>query len=115
VVLTLLGVVAALAGVALSVVSTCCGSADPAEPGPTVIGFVVGMALATAGVGLWSGRMSRRFVLLCSAVAPAVLLVASAWSADVQGLVPFVALGWLGLWWYLRRPRAMEWLGRPGP
>jgi hypothetical protein len=115
VVLTLLGVVAALAGIALSAVSTCCGSPDPAHPGPTVIGFVVGIALAAAGVGLWSGRMSRRCVLLCSAVAPAVLLVASAWSVDVQGLVPFVVLGWLGLWWYLRRRRATEWLGRRGP
>jgi hypothetical protein len=111
-VLTLVGVLSALAGMALSAASSCCGSADPANPAPILIGVVAAAALSVAGVGLWSGRASRRVLLLCGAAVPAVTLAASPWSSDFQGLVPVALLGWLWLWWYLRRPVAIGWVGR---
>ena len=73
---------------------------------------MVAAALAAAGVGLWSGRVSRRVVLLCAAAVPVVALAVSPWSSDFQSLVPVGLLGWLGLWWYLRRPVAIGWVGR---
>lgn len=115
VVLTLVGALSALAGMALSAASSCCGSADPADPAPAALGVVVAVAMSAAGVGLWSGRVSRRAVLLCTAAVPAVVLAVSPWSIDVGGLVPVVVLGWLWLWWYLRRPVAVGWVGRHAP
>jgi hypothetical protein len=112
VVLTVVGVLSALAGITLSAASSCCGSTDPADPMPTLIGVVTAAAMSAAGVGLWSGRVSRRVVLLCGAAVPAVALALSPWSSDFQGLVPVVLLGWLGLWWFLRRPVAIGWFGR---
>jgi hypothetical protein len=115
VVLTLAGVVSALAGIALSAASSCCGSPDPADPGPALVGLAVAAAMSAAGVGLWSGRLSRRVLLLCAAAVPVVALAASPWSSDFQALVPVALLGWLWLWWYLRRPVAIGWVGRRSP
>jgi hypothetical protein len=69
----------------------------------------VAAGLSAAGVGLWSGRVSRRVVLLCSAAAPAAVLAASPSSSDFQVLVPVVVVCWAGLWWFLRRPVARGW------
>ena len=112
VVLTLVGVLSALAGIALSAASSCCGSSDPADLTPSLVGVAVAVGLSAAGVGLWSGRVSRRVLLLCSAAVPAVVIAVSPSASDVQGLVPVVLLGWLWLWWYLRRPAAAGWVGR---
>ena len=110
--LILVGVSSALVGMAASAASSCCGSSDPADPAPTLVGIMVAAALSAAGVGLWSGRVSRRVVLLCAAAVPVVALAASPWSSDFQGLVPVGLLGWLWLSWYLRRPVAVGWVGR---
>ena len=113
--LIIVGVLAALAGVGLSAASSCCGSPDPADPTPTLVGIVVAVAMSAAGYCLWSGRASRRTLLLCAAVMPVVVLAVSPFSLDVAGLVPIVVAGWLLLWWYLRRPAAVGWVGRqPG-
>ena len=112
VVLTLIGAVSALAGVGLSAASGCCGSPDPTDPRPALVGVVVAAAMSAAGVGLWSGRVSRRVLLLCGATVPAVVVAVSPSSSDFQGLVPVALLGWLWLWWYLRRPVATGWVGR---
>jgi hypothetical protein len=111
-VLILMGVLSALGGIVVSAVSNCCGSRDPADPTAALVGIGVGAALSVAGIGLWSGRLSRRILLLCAAAVPAVLVGASPSSSDVQGLVPVGLLGWLSLWWYLRRPAASGWIGR---
>jgi hypothetical protein len=114
VVVTLVGALSALAGIGMSAASTCCGSSDPADPVPTLVGVVVAVALSAAGAGLWSGRMSRRRVLLCCAAVPVVVLAAAPWSSDFTSLLPFAVLGWLWLWWYLRRSGAAGWFGRRG-
>lgn len=113
--LTAVGVLSALTGIAVSAASSCCGSPDAADPKPTLVGVVTAAAMSAAGVGLWSGRVSRRVLLLCCAAVPAVALAVSPWSSDFQGLVPVVLLGWLWLWWYLRRPVAIGWVGRRSP
>jgi hypothetical protein len=115
VVLTLVGVLSALAGITMSAVSSCCGSPDPVDPTPAWVGLLVAAAMAAVGGGLWSGRVSRRVLLLCGAVVPAVILAVSPSSSDFQGLVPVVLLGWLWLWWYLRRPVAIGWVDRRSP
>jgi hypothetical protein len=115
VVLILVGGLSALAGITLSAASSCCGSPDPADPTPSLVGVVVAAALSAAGVGLWSGRMSRRVLLLCGAAVPAVVIAVSPSSSDFQGLAPVALLGWLWLWWYLRRPVATGWIGRGAP
>ena len=112
VVLTFVGVLSALAGIGLSAASSCCGSRDPIDPTAALVGVVVAVAMAAAGVGLWSGRVSRRPLLLCAAAVPAVVLAVSPSSPDFAVLVPVVVLGWLWLWWYLRRPVAVGWIGR---
>jgi hypothetical protein len=98
--------------VGLSAASSCCGSSGPADPTPTFVGIVVAVALLAAGYGIWTGRASRRTVLLCAAVVPVVVLAVSPYSSDFAGLVPFVVVGWLWLWWYLRRPAAFAWVGQ---
>jgi hypothetical protein len=112
VVLIIVGVVTALGGIALSAVSNCCGSSDPADPSAALIGIGVAAAMLVAGIGLWSGRLPRAVLLLCSAALPTVVVAASPSSSDLAGLVPVVVLGWLALWWYLRRPAASGWIGR---
>lgn len=114
VLLILLGVLTVLAGIALSAVTGCCGSSEPADGTPTLIALVIGAALAATAVGLLSGQMPRRAVLFCASAVPVVVLAVSGSSSDLQGLVPFVVLGWLGLWGYLRRPAVAAWVGRRG-
>ena len=109
--LCLLAVLSALTGVALSAVSSCCGSSEPADGTPAVVGFVAAAPFLAAGIGLWSGRMSSRVLLVCTAVPLVVAGAASPYSLDLAGLVPFGLLGWLGLFWYLRRPAARGWVG----
>ena len=112
VVLILVGVVSALGGITVSAVSNCCGSPDPADPTAAWIGIGVAAAMSVAGIGLWSGRLPRAVLLICTAALPAVVVAVSPSSSDLAGLVPVVLLGWLALWWYLRRPAASEWIGR---
>ena len=96
---------------ALSAVSSCCGSSEPADGTPAVIGFVAAAPFFAAGIGLWSGRMSSRVLLVCTAAPLVVAGAAAPYSLDLAGLVPFGLLAWLGLLWYLRRPAALGWIG----
>lgn len=116
VVLALVGVLAGFAGVGLSAASNCCGSSDSADTTPAFVGIVVAVAMVAAGYGMWTGGASRRAVLLGTAVVPVVVLAVSPSSSDFAGLIPVVGVGWLWLWWYLRRPAAFAWVGqRAGP
>jgi hypothetical protein len=110
--LILVGVVSALGGIVVSGASNCCGSPDPADPSAALIGIGVAAAMSVASIGLWSGRLPRSVLLLCTGALPAVVVATSPSSSDLAGLVPVVLLGWLALWWYLRRPAASEWIGR---
>lgn len=112
VVTILLGVLSTLSGMAVSAASSCCGSSDPSDTTPTLLGFIVAAPIVAAGIGLWSARMTRRVLLLCTAVPLAVAAAASPYSSDLQSLGPVGLLAWLWLFWYLRRPVAFVWVGR---
>jgi hypothetical protein len=101
-----------LGGLALSAVSSCCGSPDPADPKPALLGVGIAVMLAAAAVGLWSGHVPRWGLLLLAAPLPLALVAASPSSADLAGLLLLVVPAWLWLWWYLRRPTAEGWVGR---
>lgn len=111
-VLSLLGVFSALSGMAVSATSSCCGSSDPADTTPALLGFVIAAPIVAAAVGLWTARMSRRVLLLCTAAPLAVVAAASPYSLDLGSLVPVGLLAWLWLVWYLRRPVALGWVSR---
>jgi hypothetical protein len=108
--LAVVALLSAVVGFALSAVSSCCGSPDPADPTAAVLGVGVALPLAAAAVGLWSGRLPRLGLLLCAAALPVAMVAASPSSSDLAGLLPFTVLGWLWLVWYLRRPTASGWL-----
>jgi hypothetical protein len=110
--LVLVAVVSALAGIGISWASSCCGSSEPADPTAALVGIGVAGAMFVGGAGLWSGRVSRRAVLVSTAALPAVVVAAAPWSLDAAGLGPFVVLGWVGLWRYLARPAPSGWVGQ---
>ena len=53
------GLAAIVVGMGFSAVSGCCGSREPADSRPVVIGLVIGSLLFAAGAVLWIGRASR--------------------------------------------------------
>ena len=115
VVLVVLGLVglaicSVLAGAALSWVSSCCESADEADPTPTVVGLLLAAAAGIASYGLWTGALPRRALLAITLVFPVVFIIASFSSVDFQSLAPFAVIGWLAFWWFLRRPQVDQWL-----
>ena len=112
VVLSLLGVFSGLSGMTVSATSSCCGSSDPADTTPALLGFVVAAPIVGAAVGLWTARMSRRVLLLCTAAPLAVAVAASPYSLDLGSLVPVGLLAWLWLVWFLHRPVARGWVSR---
>jgi len=110
--LVVTGLVAATMGLLLSWVSNCCGSPDPADGTPALVGLAAGAALGTAGVALWRRAASRTTVLGLAAVGPVVCGIAAAGSVDFQALLPFALVAWGALWFLLRRPAAGDWLVR---
>ena len=107
--LILAAVTSALMGVALSMVSGCCGSPEGSDPLAAMVGLGVGAGLTLAAVGLWSGRMPRWALVTTSAAAPAICSVAAVGSLDLQVLAPLVVLGWLTFWWWLGRDAPTRW------
>ena len=100
-------------GLIATTVSGCCGASDTSsDPVPLLAGIGVAAALGLAAFGLWSGSLSRRALLACTAALPIVCAVASASSLDLAALLPFTLVGWALLWWYLRRPPVARWLRR---
>lgn len=104
------GLLAGVGGLLLSWVSSCCGSPDPPDGTPVLVGLVTAAGLVAAGVMLWCGGVSSTAVLALASVGPVVSGVAAAGSSDFQALLPFTVLGWVALWWLVRRPRARAWL-----
>jgi len=105
-----LAVCSALAGAALSWVSSCCGSADQSDATPIVVGLLVAGATGGASYGLWSGAMTRPVLLGITVVVPAVCVIAAFSSVDFQALAPFAVIGWFALWWFLSRPQVEQWI-----
>jgi hypothetical protein len=110
VLLVLIGVGTALAGLAASAVSGCCGSPDGGDSTLALFGIGVGAAVIVSGVLLWSGRMTRWFVLVPAAVLPVACLAAAPSSSDLAGLAPLALVGWVLLAVYVSRGRAALWL-----
>jgi hypothetical protein len=112
VVLVALGVLASVAGLLLSAVSSCCGSPDPADGTPLLVGLVVGVALVASGVVLWRGARPAATVLALAAAGPGACAVAASGSSDFQALLPVAVVAWLALAWLLRRSGPKRWLAR---
>ncbi len=111
VLLVVIGVGAALVGLAASAVSGCCGAPDGGDSTLALFGIGVGAAVIGSGVLLWRGGMSRWFVLVPAAVLPVACLAAAPSSSDLAGLAPFALVGWVLLAVFVSRGRAARWLG----
>ena len=100
----------ALAGFALSWVSSCCGSSDQSDATPILVGLLVAGATVVTSYGLWSGAMTRPVLLAITLVVPAVCVIAAFSAVDFQGLVPFAVIGWFLFRWFLSRRQVEEWI-----
>lgn len=105
-----LAVSCALVGVAATQFSNCCGSPDPPDQTYALVGLLVGGALVLAAAGLWARFLPSWALLACAASVPVICAVATPSSSDLGGVLPFAVVGWVALWWFLRRPRIAEWL-----
>ena len=86
VLLVLIGVGAALVGLAASAVSGCCGAPNGGDSTLALFGIGVGAAVIASGMLLWRGGMSRWFVLVPAAVLPGACLAAAPSSSDLAGV-----------------------------
>lgn len=111
VVLTLLAVGTALAGLAVTWASACCASSEPADPTFAMVGFVLAGCLLWAGVGLWNGRLARATALALVGTVPVTCVLAAPVSYDLGVLAPFAVAAWLATWCWLRRPGPAGWVG----
>jgi hypothetical protein len=104
-----------VAGFLISWASNCCGSPDPQDPFPAVIGTGVALATALAGWMLLTGNRPARDVLAGAAVLPVACGIASTGSSDLAALAPVIVVGWCVLFAILRRRRVADWLTQDDP
>ena len=116
IVLVIVGLVAALVGIAATAMDGCCGSREPGDTTPTLVGIGVGGATILSAVLLWLGGTSRWPVLAAAAAVPVACLVAAGSSSDLAAAAPFVVVGWCLLAVFVSRGRPAAWLsaGRDG-
>jgi hypothetical protein len=114
--LVIVGLVAALVGIAATAVDGCCGSPEPGDTTPTVVGIGVGGATILSAVLLWLGGTTRWPVLVAAAAVPAACLVAAGSSSDLAGAAPLVVVAWCLLAVFVSRGRPAAWVsaGRDG-
>ena len=105
----------ALSGIGMTMASNCCGSPDPADPAPLMIGVAVAVVYALAAAALWQGSGSRRTVGAMTAAAPVACLLAAPFSMDFAALFVPALLGWLAVCALLRSERCAAWFARPRP
>ncbi len=110
VLLVVIGLGAALVGLAGTAVSGCCGASEPGDSTPALVGIGVAAAMILSGVLLWNGGMSRWLVLAPAAAVPVACLAAAPGSSDLAGLAPFAVVGWAALAIFVSRGRAARWL-----
>ena len=110
VLLVVVGLGAALAGLAGTAVSGCCGAREGGDSTPALVGLGVAAAAVLSGVLLWNGGLSRWLVLAPAAAVPLACLVAAPSSSDLAGLAPFGVAGWAALAIFVSRGRAASWL-----
>jgi hypothetical protein len=114
--LVIVGLVAAMVGIAATALDGCCGSREPGDTTPTLVGIGVGGATILSAVLLWVGGTSRWPVLAAAAAVPVACLVAARWSLDLAAAAPVVVVGWCLLAIFVSRGRPAAWLsaGRDG-
>ena len=108
--LVIVGLVAAMVGIAATAIDGCCGSPEPGDTTPTLVGIGVGGATILSAVLLWLGGTTRWPVLAAAAAVPLACLVAAASSSDLAAAAPFVVVGWGLLAVFVSRGRAAAWL-----
>lgn len=99
-------------GLLVTMVSNCCGSPEPPDRGPAILGITVAGCLALAAFGLMAGWMGRWLVLALTAAAPVTCFAAAPVSSDLGALAPVALLAWGAFAWFLRRPVPRAWLDR---
>ncbi len=110
IVLVIVGLVAAMVGIAASAVDFCCGSPEPGDTTPTFVGLGVGGATILSAVLLWVGGTSRWPVLVAAAAVPVACLVAAGSSSDLAAVAAFAVVGWCLLAVFVSRGRPAAWL-----
>jgi hypothetical protein len=108
--LVIVGLVAAMVGIAASALDGCCGSPEPGDGTPTVLGIGVGGPMILSAVLLWLGGTSRWPVLAAGAAVPIACLVAAGSSSDLAAAAPIVVVGWCLLAVFVSRGRPAAWL-----
>ncbi len=108
--LALLAVVCVLLGLVAKQVSACCGSPDPPDGTPALVGLLVGGAVALAAAGLCAAFLPVWALVLCTAAVPITCAVAASSSSDLAALLPFAAVGWIAFWLFVRQPFVRAWL-----
>ena len=110
VLLVVVGLVAAVVGMAASALDGCCGSQEPGSAMPSLVGIGVGGATILSAVLLWRGGMSRWPVLATAAAVPVACLVAAGSSSDLAAAAALAVVGWCLLAVFVSRGRAAGWL-----
>jgi hypothetical protein len=106
--LVLGALVTCLAGLLVSQLTTTWGGEyDGVYAG---VGLLVGAALATAAVGLWTGSAPGWLVVCLAASFPLMCVVGASSSSDLSALAPVAVIVWLALWLLVRRPKVAAWL-----
>jgi len=107
--LWLVAVAVALLGVAATLMSSCCGSADPPDSGPMLLGLVVAVLYAVAGTCLWTGRPNRVLIVALTGVLPIVHAALLSRSSDAATIFLPVLVAWAGLCVLLRSATTASW------
>ena len=111
VVILLMSAATALGGLALTLVSNCCGSSDPADPAPTFAGLAAAGVLVAAAAGLLTGRMPSWLLHVLALVLTSACFVAALDAVDLQTVLVALVAGWAVLAVLLRHPGPAAWVG----
>ena len=80
----------ALTGVAVTLVSGCCGSREPASPTPVIVGLLVAACAVAAAAQLWCGGPAAG--VLAAAAVPTAVTTGFAVRGHVDAATPALLL-----------------------